>query len=169
MRARVDTSKSVLTKLLAHSLGGNAYTLLIGAFAQGEPAESEALLKHMQVHNPPPPVLLCSNSGALCCKCMLMQDANLVETFPVKNGTCARGLLRSLQSHIFQLEAAQRALEEQLEGGSSHAPGISTVKMTQIMEQNLELKEEVAAVLQEKARVQGMLDSVQNSGARNSL
>lgn len=48
-RARVDTSKSVLTKLLSHSLGGNAYTLLIGAFAQGEPSESEALLKHMQV------------------------------------------------------------------------------------------------------------------------
>jgi hypothetical protein len=48
-RARVDTSKSVLTKLLAHSLGGNAYTLLIGSFVQGEPSESEALLKHMQV------------------------------------------------------------------------------------------------------------------------
>lgn len=51
-RARVDTSKSVLTKLLAHSLGGNAYTLFIGTFAQGEPSESEALLKHMQVRNP---------------------------------------------------------------------------------------------------------------------
>ena len=98
-----------------------------------------------------------------------MQAANSVETFPVKNGSCTRGLLSSLQSRIFQMEAELRALEEQLEGGSSQAPGVSTIKMTQIMEQNLELKEEVAAVLQEKARVQETLDSMQTTGACNSL
>jgi hypothetical protein len=49
MHARGDASNSVLTKLLSSSLGGNAYTLLVGAFNQGELSESEALLKHMQV------------------------------------------------------------------------------------------------------------------------
>jgi hypothetical protein len=98
-----------------------------------------------------------------------MQGAAFVENYPVKNGTCARGLLRGLQSRIFQLEAEQRALEEQLEGGNSYTPGVSAVKMTQIMEQNLELKEEVAAVLKEKARVQEAHDSLQNSGICPSI
>lgn len=93
-----------------------------------------------------------------------MQGATLVETFPVKNGICARGLLRNLQSRVFQLQAEQRALEEQLEGGNSHNVEFSTAKMAHIMEQNLELKEEMAAVLQEKAKVQEALDSSQNSG-----
>lgn len=110
-----------------------------------------------------------SNTGAWSLNCMVIQGATLVETFPVKNGSCARGLLRSLQSRIFQLEAEQHALEEQLEGGNSHAPGISTVKMAQIMDQNLELKEEVAAVLQEKATVQETLDSLQKSGTCQSV
>lgn len=92
------------------------------------------------------------------------QVANMVETFPIRNETCARGLLSSLQTHLFQLEAEQRALEEQLEGGTGHAPGMSTVKLTRVMEQNMELKEEVAAVLQEKAQLQEQLDSLQNSG-----
>lgn len=44
----IDTSQSVMTKLLADSLAGNALTLLIGTFKQGELSESEALLKHLQ-------------------------------------------------------------------------------------------------------------------------
>lgn len=98
-----------------------------------------------------------------------VQGASLLETFPVRNGACARGLLHSLQSRIFQLEAEQRGLEEQLENGNCQAQGMSTVKMSQIMEQNLELKEEVAAVLQEKAQVQEKLDSLQISGIFHSL
>lgn len=45
----VDSGQSVMTKLLADSLAGNALTLLIGTLKQGEPSESEAVLKHIQV------------------------------------------------------------------------------------------------------------------------
>jgi anti-sigma factor RsiW len=43
-------------------------------------------------------------------------------------------------------------------------PAVSTVNVTRIMEQNMELKEEVAAVLQENAQLQERLANLQNSG-----
>ena len=45
----IDTGQSVMTKILADSLAGNALTLVIGTLKQGELSESEALLKHLQV------------------------------------------------------------------------------------------------------------------------
>jgi hypothetical protein len=45
----VDSGQSVMTKLLADSLAGNSMTLMIGTLKQGEPSESGAVLKHMQV------------------------------------------------------------------------------------------------------------------------
>jgi hypothetical protein len=38
-----------MTKLLADSLGGNAWTLMFGTLQQGELAGSEATLKYLQV------------------------------------------------------------------------------------------------------------------------
>ena len=45
----VDSGQSVMTKMLADSLAGNALTLMIGTLKQGELVESEAVLKHLQV------------------------------------------------------------------------------------------------------------------------
>jgi hypothetical protein len=41
--------QSIMTKLLADSLGGNAWTLMFGTLQQGELAGSEATLKYLQV------------------------------------------------------------------------------------------------------------------------
>jgi hypothetical protein len=44
--------QSIMTKLLADSLGGNAWTVMIGTLQQGELGASEATLKYLQVLKP---------------------------------------------------------------------------------------------------------------------
>lgn len=137
--AKVDPSKSVLTKLLCNSLGGNAFTLFIGTFKQGQLSESEALLK-------------------------LLQVATAVESFPIRNESRARGLLNVFFNTISQLKAERNALEQQLDEGGTQLSGISASKVSRLMEQNLQLKEEVVAVIQEKAGLQQKLESLQQAG-----
>lgn len=137
--AQVDTSKSNLTKFMCNSLGGNALTLFMGTFKQGQLSESEALLRFMQI-------------------------ATMVETFPIKNESRARGLLHVLFSTISQLKNERNALEQQVDEGGAQLSGISASKVSRLMEQNLQLKEEVAAMLQEKAGLQQKLESLQKAG-----
>lgn len=138
-QAKVDTSTSVLTKLMCNSLGGNAFSLFIGTFKQGQLSESEALLKLMQV-------------GAT------------VESFPIRNEARARGLLTTYFNSITQLKAERDALEQQIDEGDTQISGVSASKVSRLMEQNLQLKEEVAAVIQEKSGLQQKLDSLQQAG-----
>lgn len=137
--AKVDPSKSILTKLMCNSLGGNAWTLFIGVFKQGQLSESEALLK-------------------------LLQVATTVESFPIRNEARARGLLSVLFNTISQLKGERNALEQQLDEGGSQVSGIPASKVSRLMEQNLQLKEEVAAVIQEKSGLQQKLDSLHQAG-----
>eukprot|EP00892_Ulva_mutabilis_P006676 jgi/Ulvmu1/4380/UM002_0105.1 len=136
--AQVDTSKSNLTKLMCNSLGGNASTLFLGTFKQGQLSESEALLKFLQL-------------------------ATMVETFPIRNESRARGLLHVYFSTILQLKNERNALEQQVDKGGAQLSGVSASKVSRMMEQNLQLKEEVAAMLQEKADLQQKLETLQKA------
>jgi hypothetical protein len=85
----VDVGQSVMTKLLADSLAGNALTLMIGTLKQGELAESEAVLKHLQVHESSP------NQRARQCallQCMLCLTLWIVsERYEVEYAGVKRG------------------------------------------------------------------------------
>ena len=137
--AQADTSRSNLTKLMCNSLGGNAFTLFMGTFKQGQLAESEALLKFLQI-------------------------ATVVESFPIRNESHAQGLLHVLSRTISQLKNERKALEQQLDEGGPQTSGVSASKVSRLREQNLQLKEEVAAMLQEKSGLQQKLETLQKAG-----
>ena len=138
----VDSSQSVMTKLLADSLAGNALTLVIGTLKQGELSESEALLKHLQV-------------------------GSMLETFPANNNNRVRGLLHGIRLRLHTLQSQKQTLLQQMEDLPDDAPvsaAASNAKLANLIEQNMALKEESAAMVQEKITLQEMLKQHRDTG-----
>eukprot|EP00891_Asterochloris_glomerata_P006625 jgi/Astpho2/6625/Aster-x1385 len=80
---------TVLTRLLAETLGGNCLTTVIGTLRQGEWDRSLVTLKHLL-------------------------SAQRVVNFPVVNHGRVRGLLGKLRGRVLHLQAERGALQEQL-------------------------------------------------------
>jgi hypothetical protein len=96
-----------------------------------------------------------------------MQVSSVVETFPASNNNRVRGLLQSIRLRLQTLQAQKQALLQQMEDAPADAPlgaAASNAKLTSLIEQNITLKEESAAMVQEKVTLQELLKQHRDTG-----
>jgi hypothetical protein len=90
-----------------------------------------------------------------------------VETFPASNNNYVRGLHYRFRLQIQYLQEERQALLQQLEDapdGAALSSAVTSVKLTGLMDQNMALKEESAALVQEKVLLQDQMKQYKDSG-----
>lgn len=159
--------QSVMTKLLADSLGGNALTLMLGTLQQGELAGSEACLKYLQVRSETAAHPRDGGDTQQRHGAVRMQIGAGVETFPASNNNRVRGLLRGLRLRLREVKAERQALLQQLDDapeGAAVASAATSAKLAALTDQNVALQEESAAMVHEKGLLQEQLKHFKDSG-----
>ena len=97
-----------------------------------------------------------------------LQVASTIETYPASNNNRVRGLLYSIRLRLHTVLSQAKALQQQMEDApDSAAIGAvaSNAKVANLMEQNMALKEESAAMVQEKVTLQELLKQHRDTGA----
>jgi hypothetical protein len=96
-----------------------------------------------------------------------VQIGATVETFPASNSNYVRGLHYRFRLQIQYLQDERQALLQQLEDapdGAALSSAVTSVKLTGLMDQNMALKEESAALVQEKVLLQDQMKQYKDSG-----
>jgi hypothetical protein len=97
-----------------------------------------------------------------------VQIGSIVETFPASNNSYVRGLHYRFRLQIQALQEERQALLQQLEdapeGGALNSAA-TNVKLTTLIDQNIALKEESAALVQEKVLLQDQMKHFKDSGS----
>ncbi|KAL3149265.1 hypothetical protein ABBQ32_002082 [Trebouxia sp. C0010 RCD-2024] len=146
----INHTGSVLTKLLAETLGGNCLTTMIGTVRQGEWDRSLATLKHLVA-------------------------AQQVYNYPVVNHGRARGLLQRLRSRLLTVQGERAALQQQLaelplDTEDSQAPLRSRLQglQAQLADARQQQKEQAADKAALQARLQAANDQATAKDAETS-
>ncbi|KAI8465646.1 MAG: P-loop containing nucleoside triphosphate hydrolase protein [Monoraphidium minutum] len=135
--------ESVLTRLTADALGGNALTLVVGTLRQGEWEASATTLRHLAV-------------------------ARRVRNYPIINHGRARGLLHKIRFRLLGFVEDRETLRDQL--GAAPAEGdpadfaLSAARVRDMEARLLEEREEKAALAAEKGALQARLAKLKDAG-----
>ena len=95
-----------------------------------------------------------------------------METFPASNNNCVRGLLHGLRLRLRDVSAERQALLQQLDDapeGAAVASAATSAKLAALIDQNVALQEESAAMVHEKGLLQEQLKHFKDSGAETAV
>uniref|UniRef100_A0A7S3VM07 Kinesin motor domain-containing protein n=1 Tax=Dunaliella tertiolecta TaxID=3047 RepID=A0A7S3VM07_DUNTE len=135
--------ESILTRLLAESLGGNCLTLMMGVLKQGEWENSTTTMHYLSL-------------------------AGQSRNFPIINHGRARGLLHKMRQRLLAIANDRETLRDQMmevpADGDPNAVAVSIARVRDLEARLLVEREEKAALVEDKAALQGRLMQLRDAG-----